>query len=210
MAPRRRLAAMVLVAVAAMRTAPVAAQAVTDGGCATLADAVRLSVELFIAGSEKELASARRTRSSARVAAVYSPQTCGRTAAVASAAFTEAMARMNLPISWIDREPGPGDVCRSHHLMQCSPQPSPGLPMSAHDSALVADAWRRVRAGIRRQMPFGVASDISYFQPSARDRTLAIGLRTIVPRPAAYLAAPSRSGDPSAHRRTGSRACGGS
>jgi len=156
---------------AALAAAPVKAQPVTDGGCAALANAVRGAVSTALAAD----------RGSPGVAVSAAWTSCGRTAAVASAAFGRALTGFSLSLAWPDHDAiAPGDVCLSHYLSQCYPQAAAGMPWSPRQAALVADTWQGVAAGIRRHMPFGAASDLSYFRPADLDNTLAISVAATV------------------------------
>ncbi|MDZ7770683.1 MAG: hypothetical protein U5K38_17245 [Woeseiaceae bacterium] len=103
---------------------------------------------------------------------------------MASAAFRDALAGLSMAVSWDDRGPmNPGDYCLSHDLAQCYPGTTELAPLSASQHLFVEDAWQGVRAGIRQQMPFGTASDITWFRADDLAATLAISLSATVERP---------------------------
>ncbi len=164
------------------------AQAVTDAGCQVLAAAVSAGVHDVAArtggGAAPPVRTSGQRYGANRQALASRPVSCGRTAAVASAAFRDALAGLGIAVSWGDRGPmQSGDYCLSHDLAQCYPATTELAPLSASQRLFVHDAWQGVRAGIRQQMPFGTASDITWFRADDLQATLAISLNATVERP---------------------------
>lgn len=186
---RRHVAAFVIAMLGlAALPAKAHAQAVTDAGCSALAAAVKGSVHDAAvrtgSGAAPPARTARHRQGANRPALASRPVSCGRTAAVASAAFRDALAGLSMIVSWGDSGPmQPGDYCLSHDLAQCYPGTMELAPLSASQHRFVQDAWQGVRAGIRQQMPFGTASDITWFRAGDLSATLAISLSATVERP---------------------------
>jgi hypothetical protein len=183
---KRTFALIALLATGWLWSVPLNAQAVNEGGCAALAEAVRNGVFDIAARTGSGGATGPvATLPSDTPAGDGQPQSCGRTAAVASAAFGSALASFNLPVEWNFRGNYrgpmlPGPFCLLPDLAQCFPRFPPDAVLSAQGRSFVADAWQGVAAGIRRQMPFGTASDISYFRSPELATTLAISLSATV------------------------------
>jgi hypothetical protein len=171
-----------MLAVWCLSVSPLHAQDIREGGCEALADAVAVGIgDIVAAGGSARPASG--TLQPRPVNGKYR-QSCGRTAAVASAAFSKALASYNLNVNWSEHYPiAPGDYCHSADLSRCYPG-TPSIAPAASDRTLfVRRAWQGVSAGIRQQMPFGTASDISYFQAPELATTLRISLSATVDRP---------------------------
>ncbi|MEX0709133.1 MAG: hypothetical protein WD078_14305 [Woeseia sp.] len=189
MVTRRHLSALAIAMLGlAALPAKAYAQAVTDAGCLALAAAVKAGVHDAAVragnGAAPPVRVARHRQRAMRQALTTRPVSCGRTAAVASAAFRDALAGLSMAVSWDDRGPmNPGDYCLSHDLAQCYPGTTELAPLSASQHLFVQDAWQGVRAGIRQQMPFGTASDITRFRADDLSATLAISLSATVERP---------------------------
>lgn len=189
---RRHIAALAIAMLGlAALPAKAHAQAVTDTGCLALAAAVKASVHDAAtrtgSGAAPPVRTARR-RGANRQSLASRPVSCGRTAAVSSAAFRNALAGLGMAVSWDDRGPmQPGDYCLSHDLAQCFPGTRELAPLSESQHLFVQDAWQGVRAGIRQQMPFGTASDITWFRADDLSATLAISLGATVERPGRRL-----------------------
>jgi len=184
----RRLIAAFAIAMLGTATLPAQAQAVTDAGCQALAAAVKAGVHDVAvrtgSGAAPPVRTARHRQGVARQALATRPVSCGRTAAVASAAFRDALAGLGMAVSWEDRGPlPPGDYCLSHDLAQCYPGTMQLVPLSESQRLFVQNAWQGVTAGVRQQMPFGTASDISWFRAADLSATLAISLSATVERP---------------------------
>lgn len=186
---RRRVAAFAI-AILRLSVLPTIsnAQAVTDAGCLALAAAVKAGVHNAAAragsGAVPPVRAVWHRQGANRPALAAGPVSCGRTAAVASAAFRDALAGLSMTVSWDDRGPmNPGDYCLSHDLAQCYPGTTNLAPLSASQHLFVHAAWQGVRAGIRQQMPFGTASDITWFRADDLSATLAISLSATVEQP---------------------------
>jgi hypothetical protein len=107
-------------------------------------------------------------------------QSCSNTSATVSSAYRASLIQMNMVISWNVVHPDAGTVCTNHNLNNCYPYPDPaGPPLKAGDLAFIQSGWRNVRNSVISQMPWGVASDMSYFDA----RSLAGSLRSAVSGP---------------------------
>lgn len=94
------------------------------------------------------------------------PAICSDTARAVSQGFRRAMAEQNLFITWLTPERQRGDVCLSHDLSQCYPNPDPLVPLfSLYDAAYVVQRWKLVQATVAASMPAGTESDVSRFDP---------------------------------------------
>jgi hypothetical protein len=91
-------------------------------------------------------------------------QSCSNTSATVSSAYRASLIQMNMVISWNAVQPSAGTVCTSHNLDNCYPYPDPAGPsLKPGDLAFIQNSWRNVRSGVISQMPWGAASDMSYF-----------------------------------------------
>lgn len=134
-------------------------------GCARLASIVFDSV--IEASTGKPGASARATGGI---------ETCAAAAATTSRAYTSAMARLNVGVSW-QGPMNPGDYCASHDLRQCYPEggsgPWPGLP---GEYRFVTDSWRAVRWSVLSRTQFGGDGDVIVYDPVELRRSLALAM----------------------------------
>jgi hypothetical protein len=167
-------------------TAP-AQSAHADDGCELLKELVRSSVH----ASATEFAADQRAgqvRALGRAGAVGSTltgtQTCINTAAAATKAFSEALAALNMPVTWNRGPMDPGDYCLSGDLRQCYPSQYPlSASLQPHQAAFVYDAWKGVRTAVAAQMPFGTASGVSQFTPGSLQAVLSSSLNSSVDGP---------------------------
>ena len=91
-------------------------------------------------------------------------QSCSNTSATVSSAYRASLIQMNMVISWNVVHPDAGTVCTNHNLNNCYPYPDPAGPsLKPGDLAFIQNSWRNVRNGVISQMPWGAASDMSYF-----------------------------------------------
>jgi len=102
---------------------------------------------------------------------------CNRTTRTASAAFSSALRRMNIYVSWESDLGRYGDYCRGGNLTRCFPDRHPLVPENGSwNSMFVNDAWRAVQRAIATTAPFG--GDISRFDKLA----LRLALRRSITR----------------------------
>lgn len=146
-------------------------------GCAQLATTVDDNLQGAMRAYRLDGSSLVNQGRAAGIAA-GNPVSCGTTAAAASSAFSAVMNRYGLQLSWHNGGlPNPGDYCESHYISQCYPELQQGsYGLTAVDQAFVRDAWLGVRSGLARHMPFGLQSDIAFFQPEQLGTTLQISL----------------------------------
>ncbi|MGB5739223.1 MAG: hypothetical protein WBM54_07735 [Woeseia sp.] len=105
-------------------------------------------------------------------------QGCATATATVSRAFANAMRGMGVELLWGNgRTLDPGDYCLSHYLDQCYPRRS-GLDLgyALSNDTVIAAAWATVTANVRQAMPFGVQSDIVYFDSTQLATTLTSSL----------------------------------
>jgi len=165
-----------------------------DDGCDVLKEKVRTNVY----ASATEFATdnlARGIDATGRTGAVGSTlsggQSCINTAQATTRAFSEALAALNMPVTWNISPTNPGDYCLSHDLRQCYPSQHPFSPsLPPNHAAFIYDAWTGVRKGVTSQMPFGTATGVSQFTPESLDAALASSLKAYVDGPlySSYLA----------------------
>lgn len=106
--------------------------------------------------------------------------TCNSTAAVASRAFTAAVGRLDVKLSWDDGWIRPGDYCLSHYLDQCRPSQDPISPLpSPGDFAFVYKAWQGVTQAVASQMPYGSQGDLASFSDDSLERALRAELSVV-------------------------------
>jgi hypothetical protein len=110
---------------------------------------------------------------------------CPNTAEVTTRAFSQALAVLNMPVTWNGRGPmDPGDYCLSGDLSQCYPSQYPLHPsLPPHRLAFVFDAWKGVRSAIAAQMPFGTATGFAHFTSDSLEVALTSNLQSSVDGP---------------------------
>jgi hypothetical protein len=163
-------------------------------GCDGLKERVRTNVY----GSATEFATddlGRGIDATGRTGAVGSTlsgrQTCVDTAEATTGAFSEALAALNMPVTWNSSPMSAGDYCLSHDLRQCYPSQHPLHPsLPPNHVAFIYDAWAGVRNGVTSQMPFGTATGVSQFTVESLDAALSSSLKAYVDGPlySSYLA----------------------
>lgn len=166
---------------AAALTATLAAHAQPAGaedGCELLKDLVRTRVH----ASAMEFSA---YRSAGDVGSISSGrQTCADTARATTTAFSEALAALNMPVTWSSGPMDRGDYCLSHDLRQCYPSQYPLQPsLPPNYVAFVYDSWSGVRKAVAAQMPFGTAAGLSEFTSGSLDTALSSSLTTSVDGP---------------------------
>lgn len=158
-----------------------------EDGCQVLEELVRDSVRAS-ATEYGGAGHARGARLRGRAGAVGSTftgrQVCANTSEVTTRAFGEALAALNMRVTWNRGPMDPGDYCLSGDLSRCYPSHSPSLPaMSSNQLAFVYDAWKGVRSAVASQMPFGTAAGLSQFTPGSLDAALDSSLGVAMDRP---------------------------
>ncbi len=152
--------------------------AVGDDGCAALAAVVFQQV----AGSAWANPGGRILPPDSGDAGV---KICDQTARTVSAAFTAAMATMNVYVSWRDPRDVRGDVCLSADLSQCYPHGNPFVPLpSGRELAFVYASWSAVQSAAMRYADGGAFSDTSRFSPATLGTDLGRSIRhtSLMPR----------------------------
>ena len=92
---------------------------------------------------------------------------CNQTARTVSAAFTKAMATMNVYVSWRDPRDVRGDFCLSANLSQCYPHRSPYIPIAdIPELAFVYASWSAVQATTLKHAEAGGFNDTTRFSPA--------------------------------------------
>lgn len=158
----------------------------SDDGCAVLRQLVQNGVHA--AATQYEVNTSRnRTSLSGRRSRIGLPiarrQVCSNTTEVATRAFSQALAGLNMQVKW-NGPMNPGDYCLSGDLSQCYPGGEPGVPMLPPNwLAFVYDAWKGVRNAVASQMPFGTASGVSNFTSASLASALSSNLNASVDGP---------------------------
>ncbi len=124
-------------------------------GCAVLADVVYS--ELFVSAL---FTSSRMPPEPGQGDAL----SCSYTAAAVSSGFAQAMAAMNVYVTWTTPAPQSSAVCASGDLALCYPLAKPMMARGALDAASVTEMWRIVSGIVSRTMPLGTLSDRSSFR----------------------------------------------
>jgi len=181
MARRTFAGALLALACAGTLAAPAQAQDVRDAGCVALGGVV--SSSLYAAASGSGGNSMLQYRPAPR-ADGPSPSQCGRTAAVASGAFTKTFGALGIDVHWRGRnEPmDPGDYCLSGDLSQCYPSINDRVAVGSVNSQFVQKSWQGISAAISQAMPYGTASDLSYFFEVDLASSIALSLRATLYR----------------------------
>ncbi|MEM6511903.1 MAG: hypothetical protein AAF660_02735 [Pseudomonadota bacterium] len=137
-----------------------------DDGCALLSDVVFQAVlHEALPGQASLLASHR------------GEETCDDTAATVTRAFTSAMARLGLPLSWGSRLDA---YCRSGDITTCRPAPSTGSMNDSEDiGRFVRRSWRAVQVSVSARLRFGSGVDVSRFSVSGLQRSIDLALAVV-------------------------------
>ena len=155
-----------------------------DDGCDVLKELVRTSVRTLATEVALDHSSVRAyspDRSGSVGSTTAGPQSCGSTIEATTKAFSDALASLNMPVSWNRNQVGRDDYCPGDDLHQCYPSQYALLSsMRPSQLAFVHDAWMGVRRAVASQMPFGTASGLSQFTFGSLDAALARSLRTSV------------------------------
>ena len=132
-----------------------------DEGCAALNDAVRRALLSDLVLDENYPGDYYGT-------GLGGLQSCSNTAAAVSTAFRSSLSQMNIAIRWNLTQPDGGITCVDHNISRCYPFPDPMRPaMPPPDLALIHNNWQSVRDGVMLHMPWGAASNMSYFDATS-------------------------------------------
>ncbi|MGH8166220.1 MAG: hypothetical protein ACREQ1_03220 [Woeseiaceae bacterium] len=137
-----------------------------DDGCEVLRELVKASLHTATdSRAEHRTTFARWPERSGAVGSTMSGrQLCASTAQVTSRAFGQALAALNISVTWNRTPMDPGDYCQSHDLRQCHPSAYPLAPSpSPNQLEFVEYAWEGVRNAVASQMPYGTASGLAEF-----------------------------------------------
>ncbi|MEM9208023.1 MAG: hypothetical protein AAGA61_02155 [Pseudomonadota bacterium] len=89
-------------------------------------------------------------------------QICDETVVSVSTGFSAAMAQFGMPVRW--GVSNSGSACNQNDIQQCFPYTDPAsAPLTADQLHVMQLAWREVRNGTVAHMPWGAASNVSYF-----------------------------------------------
>lgn len=105
-------------------------------------------------------------------------QGCATAAATVSHAFFTTLRDLGTELAWSHgRTIDPGNYCPSHYLDQCFPRRrGTGYGFSSVSDMAIAAAWATVVANMHQVMPFGIRSDIAYFEPERLTTNLVLSL----------------------------------
>ena len=158
-----------------------AAPAQAGNGCEQLAQAVEYAVSRHL--QPARFAASLPATSGSHAGDSF--MSCGQTAAVTRAAFDRAASRFGITVDWSDDGPmHPGDHCYSHYLDQCYPDPVEApFPFAPGE---FGGLWLGVQSAIARNMPFGIASDLTWFRPSMLSAALGAGVDAALARRELY------------------------
>jgi len=135
--------AAVALSLGLLAAAPAVAGVSDDAACAAVQETVRTQV---LAASTRPLGK--------RGYPVLPPADLGgecRDAVKAvSSGFTQAMAALNVFVTWQTPDRQRGDLCLGHYLSQCYPERDGAVPYGPADAAFVRDAWFAVRRAVDR------------------------------------------------------------
>lgn len=180
-----RFAAGILLLLASVTT--MAQPERSDDGCGLLEELVRQSVYLAATQSGLEPPLYQLVQDATRDIAppVARRYVCSSTTEAATRAFTEALAGLNMQVSWnLDPPLDRGDHCLSHYLDQCYPDRKPGdATLTPNRLAFVYDAWKGVRRALQSQMPRSTPGGISAFTSGSLESALSASLSRSVDGP---------------------------
>lgn len=98
---------------------------------------------------------------------------CNQTARSTTSAFTSALRKANIYVTWGLHTGYSGDYCLSHFLSQCYPTGDPAMPpLSETDRSFVTRSWQAVYDSIARQMSMYPGSDASRFHGPELGRSI--------------------------------------
>ena len=169
MAKRKFVYVSCVIFVALMTGTRASAQArVFHDGCATLVDIVRQSLLSTMVVED--------IRTEDNFGLDYGgSQLCGNTTAAIISAFRSSLNELNSVT-----RPVRGVACTGYDLRACDPFPAAfARSLQPGDLAVMQNRWQLVRNTVITQMPRGVTSDLSYFNP----RELATRLRAATANP---------------------------
>jgi hypothetical protein len=143
--------------VCASGTSPVGAYAGDQDGCAILAAII---ADEALRGTRLDLGG------SALVGNSVDTHTCDQTARSVTDAFSGALSNLGIRIVWGARAIEHQTICDSADLIRCMPRVLPS-ETAVSSRIVVHDSWAAVQHSVHNSMPFGSASDVSYFNSSA-------------------------------------------
>ena len=89
---------------------------------------------------------------------------CNQAARSVTRAFTAALRRSNLYVTWGFHTGYSGDYCLSHFLSQCYPQSNPAMPpFGTEDRSFVMRSWQAVQGVVQNNMAPNPGSDVARF-----------------------------------------------
>lgn len=90
---------------------------------------------------------------------------CNHTMYSATAAFSSALRRLNILVTWGFHSGYNGDYCLGQSLSECYPTRDPAMPpLSREDLSFVRRSWEAVHDSIVARMSLHPGSDVSRFQ----------------------------------------------
>jgi hypothetical protein len=136
-------------------------------GCAILASVVRMEVIKARFGGSTEAYG--KPNYSARDDIAL----CNQTARSATSAYTSALRRAGIHVTWGLHAGYSSDYCLSHLLAQCYPRGDPAMPaLNKSDRTFVMRTWAAVYDSIASQMSLYPGSDVSRFRASELARRI--------------------------------------
>ena len=157
MQQRERLVAAVVV----LLTGPAAAQMIEpDSGCVLFGELVRRSVVHEI---QPEFGGEAYPGTQPSVD-FNGLQACASAAPVASWAFASAFSQFGVDVRWSYLPAADTMTCVSSDITNCHPFADPmAAPLTTSEQALIGSSWEQTRETVLATMPFGAASNVSYF-----------------------------------------------
>lgn len=116
---------------------------------------------------------ARRAGSAALYPEPLDVIACHRTAETVSRAYTSALSKLNIFVTWRPSNVPVMDPCTSSDMSRCVPREAAFNVFSAANADFIQDSWSAVRRTVQRTLPGGNASDWSLFSKSLLERNLA-------------------------------------
>ena len=173
------LAALVVMAAMFIGRPALAGPTELSSSCAQLAEVVREATVNDILAARGESAWGQ-PRSGVQDDGI---RACNATSAAVTLAYVRALAQLGLYVRFHYLPAGSGNACLSHDLAFCNPFPDPMGPRLLPPALnLISESWNRVRGGIVAEMPWGSASDISYFRPASLSLSLQPSATDVVGR----------------------------